>query len=214
MIRMTILLLSMLAPLGFVTACWNGGNVCGEESSRQAHLTGHTAVKYRDLFKRQPGYLAIEEGFFRDEEGQRTKTFGIIVFVEEEVNQHILPMEDRIPDHLDGVPVQVLPLEIERKAESFQDYPSNIVNPEWGVDPHYNRVYHTIGKNRYLFRRYPFSSGYNVSFSTEQSREGYEIFGIDLFVTEEVDPLTLPPMDRIPSCLEDIPVEINVIPEA
>ena len=38
------------------------------------------------------------------------------------------------------------------------------------------------------------------------------IFGIEVTVAERVDPSTLPLEDRIPDCLDDVPVRIKVEP--
>ncbi len=65
-------------------------------------------LKYDPLFGRQPYYGGVGEGLFRDENGEWTGTVGIIVHVAKKVDQNTLPPEDRIPDCLEGVPVQIL----------------------------------------------------------------------------------------------------------
>ena len=64
-------------------------------------------LKYDLLFKRQPNVAAINEGFIMDENGSFTETVGIVIDVSEKVDQSTLPPEDRIPDCLEGVPVQI-----------------------------------------------------------------------------------------------------------
>ena len=64
-------------------------------------------LKYDPLFKRQPNVAAISEGFIMDENGSYTETVGIVIDVSEKVDQNTLPPEDRIPDCLEGVPVQI-----------------------------------------------------------------------------------------------------------
>ena len=65
-------------------------------------------VKYDPLFWRQPNVTGVGEGYFR-EDGEWTETSGIIVSVAvgKKVDQSTLPPEDRIPDCLEGVPVQI-----------------------------------------------------------------------------------------------------------
>ena len=65
-------------------------------------------AKYRPLFKRQPYYNGNGPSDLRDENGERTETQGIIIYVSRKVDQGTLPVEDRIPDCLEGVPVQIV----------------------------------------------------------------------------------------------------------
>ena len=64
--------------------------------------------KYRSLFRRQPNYHGNGPSDLRDENGERTETRGIIIYVTEKVDQSTLPVEDRIPDCLEDVPVQIV----------------------------------------------------------------------------------------------------------
>ena len=95
---------------------------CGTESLKQANKTREVALKYESLFKRQPNFPQAREGFLRDEStGRRTETWGIVVIVDgEKVDQDTLPPEDRIPDELEGVPVQIIPWQIAEKGDISQ----------------------------------------------------------------------------------------------
>ncbi len=68
--------------------------------------------KYDDLFWRQPNVISVGEGRFRDADGEPCigpgRKTGIIVRVTAKVNQSTLPVADRIPTTLEGVPVQIL----------------------------------------------------------------------------------------------------------
>ena len=66
-------------------------------------------LKYDPLFWRQPNVFGVAEGFFQEEgrDGKHTDTWGIKVKVTKKVEQSTLPPEDRIPDCLEGVPVQL-----------------------------------------------------------------------------------------------------------
>ena len=66
--------------------------------------------KYRPLLRRFPHMWANGMGLLRDEDGERTDEVGIWVYVEEPVDQSTLPSEDRIPDCLEGVPMQIVVL--------------------------------------------------------------------------------------------------------
>ena len=65
-------------------------------------------LKYDDLFWRQPNVHGVGEGLLRNQNGDLTETWGIIISVTKKVDQSTLPAEDRIPDCLEGVPVQVI----------------------------------------------------------------------------------------------------------
>ena len=89
-----------------------------ESSGKEESMTANPEItyerilevrdKYRDLFKRQPTYHGNGPGNLEDENGQETEVKGITIFVTKKVDQSTLPAEDRIPDCLEGVPVQIL----------------------------------------------------------------------------------------------------------
>ena len=66
-------------------------------------------LKYDPLFWRQPNVFGVSEGFFQEEGryGEHTDTWGIKIKVTKKVEQSTLPPEDRIPDCLEGVPVEL-----------------------------------------------------------------------------------------------------------
>ena len=63
--------------------------------------------KYDDLFWRQPNVHGVGIGIIETENGEYTDRAGFIIDVTEKVDQSTLPPEDRIPDCLEGVPVQI-----------------------------------------------------------------------------------------------------------
>ena len=73
-------------------------------------------LKYDPLFWRQPNVFAVGEGLFRDANGDLTGVSGILVTVSKKVKQSQLPPEDRIPDCLEGVPIQI----VEEELSEFQ----------------------------------------------------------------------------------------------
>ena len=85
-----------------------GGSVPTSTESpddREERMT-KVRLKYTPLFKRQPNVHGWGVVSLRDENGNRTETRGIEIRVTEKVGQSTLPPEDRIPDCLEGVPVQ------------------------------------------------------------------------------------------------------------
>ena len=63
--------------------------------------------KYEPLFRRQPNFYAFGVGLLRDENDELTSEVGFKIYVTEKVDQSTLPLEDRIPGCLEGVPVQI-----------------------------------------------------------------------------------------------------------
>ena len=74
--------------------------------------------KYEELFWRQPNVWSTSIGFFRGEwdrplefpdgEGGCKRVVGFIIRVTKKVDQSTLPPEDRIPDTIEDVPVQII----------------------------------------------------------------------------------------------------------
>ena len=64
-------------------------------------------LKYDALFWRQPNVYAVSEGYLRTGGGGWLETKGINVQVTEKVDQSTLPLADRIPVCLEGIPVKI-----------------------------------------------------------------------------------------------------------
>ncbi len=175
---------------------------CGTESLEQANKTHEVYHKYKPLFER---YISVQRAFLRDEKtGRRTESWGILISVHRKIDQGALEFE------LEGVPVQIISGEIVSKGEDFQGGGAgpDDINPQ----PHSEIAWAVWNKHRDLFRRHPFSSGSLMLHPEAGSEPGEAIFGVEVFVTEHVDPETRPLEDRIPDCLEDVPVKITVRP--
>ena len=72
--------------------------------------------KYRDLIRRQPNYSTHGgPALLMDENGEYTQVKGIMVWVTKKVDQSAIPAEDRIPDCLEGVPVQIVEEETDNR---------------------------------------------------------------------------------------------------
>ena len=179
---------------------------CGTKSLERVNQTNEVFKKYKSLFNRYPSRTSVWRAFLRDEKtGERTKTWGIMLVVSEKVDQDTLPPEDRIPDKIEGVPVQIIPWEIVAMVKPFQW--------ERSSTEHADYVYAVMWKYRELFDDYPFSDGPRFEFLEPGSEPQNEIWGIDLWVTETVHNLGLSPTTRIPNCLEDVPVIITLKPK-
>ena len=183
---------------------------CGEESVKLTRRTHDVLVKYYPLIMRLPHNPEPQPEFLRDENGDMIDTWGIVILTDGELDQYALNAEDRIPDSLEGVPVQVLPREIGDKERPW--YPG--WRPGEGASPHFHFGSDVGRKNRDLLQRYPFYSGKSWLFSSvgKDPSNSDPIYGIEIHVTEKVDPSTLPPEDRISDCLEDVPVRIMLDP--
>ena len=191
-----------------------------QEQKGKAMYSDIVRRKYKDLLWSQPNVQEVSTGFFRDGKGGWTDTWGIIVWVTEKVDQSTLPPEDRIPDYLEGFPVQIIdegPLP--EAVESVCDYGMCTVNsiekeeemettPESG-DEFRARRHEVRLKYNSLFWRQPNVFGVSEGFLADGRGGWTEEVGINVKVTKKVDQSTLPPGDRIPDCLEGIPVRIT-----
>ena len=89
------------------------GTVTTEDASVEVERptsehVSYVLEKYRPLFRRFPHAWMNGSGLLLDEGGEFTREVGIRIYVEELVDQSTLPLEDRIPDCLEGVPVQIV----------------------------------------------------------------------------------------------------------
>ena len=97
-------------------------------------LASFVPDKYEDLFWRQPNVYDVSMGQLRDDQGELTQTWGIMVWVTEKVDQNTLPPEDRIPESLDDVQIRIVEAEPQQIAESNCDYSKCGVDQERGED--------------------------------------------------------------------------------
>ena len=156
-----------------------------EEAWDVWHSIEELQSKYSDLLWRQPNVFHVGIGPLTDGHGTWTRIMGIGVKVTKKVDQDTLPPEHRIPDCLEGVPVEV--------REAF------------------TREYMNEVRDKYmdLFLSYPyFWYAFTESFLDNRSWQIGE--GITIAVREMVDPSTLPPEQRMPSHLDGVPVRTKV----
>ena len=116
--RYRIVLMVAVAVTLFVAAIGCGESVEPTEDSqnrREAMVDRHyvnraieVKNKYREMLWRQPNIYGLGVGLFDDGTGGYTGEVGIKVRVTKLVDQQDLPVEDRIPPFLDGIPVQII----------------------------------------------------------------------------------------------------------
>ena len=72
--------------------------------------------------------------------------------------------------------------------------------------PERERIEAIVDKYEDLFRRQPGLNGYGVVSVSDENGQPTDKMVIEILVTKKVDQSTLPPEDRIPDCLEGVPV--------
>ena len=187
-----------------------------QEHGENRSLAGSVLYEHRTLFWRQPNVYDVSESFLRDEKGEWTNQWGITVWVTERVDQATLPPENRIPDTLDGVAIRITQAEPSPKvAMSSCDYSMCRANSQKGEITMNTTNWNTPERRhevrlKYdpLFWRQPNVFGVGEGFFGDGHGGSLETKGIVISVTRKVDQSTLPPEDRIPDCLEGIPVQV------
>ena len=212
----------------------DGGHTCKTESPElvsrmstseeeyQKHMakTAQAAAvpyDYDSLFWRQPNVHDVSKSFLRDGKGGWTNTWGITVWVTEKVDQSTLPPEDRIPDHLEGVPVKITDEEpLPRAAENVCNYDTcgaNSLEREGRMatttENTPERRHEVRLKYDPLFWRQPNVYAVSEGFLRDGRGGWTEEKGINVQVAKKVDQSALPAEDRIPDCLEGVPVRIT-----
>ena len=122
--RLLAVIICFVAAVWMATACGNCTTVYEENPCVTSSLVEEGTVtatpentnkrvlevrdKHFDLLRRQPNFLGISTRYLEDENGEKTQIRGIILAVTEKVDQSTLPVEDRVPTCLEGVPVQIV----------------------------------------------------------------------------------------------------------
>ena len=191
---------------------------------------GRVWDRYRSLFWRQPNVVGVLDGYVTDENGEWTDTWGIIIRVSEKVDQDTLPPEDRIPQCLRGVPIQIREWEdpvgmgplgednpcgvdtlpLARELFPFykeKDFIYGYDDLERIVGGYIGRVYAKYGD---LIENQPTWHRIGPSYFIGPDGDYLESPGIVVEVLKKFDQDTLPPEERLPECLDGIPVQIVV----
>ena len=131
-LRLLVVLTCFVAVLWIATACGDGefkdpSTLCKPDSSTEEenltivpentdeHILD-VRTRYKDLIRRQPNHRGNGGPvYLEDENGEDTEIRGIIVWVTKKVDQSEIPAEDRIPDCLEGVPVQIIEEEVDNR---------------------------------------------------------------------------------------------------
>ena len=172
---------------------------CGEDALIHAERVREVFLEHRSSFRRHPHFLSAQEYFFRDDKGNWHE-YSIIVSVAFDIDQEErLSPEDRIPNEIEGVAVHVV--------EGF---------PDW-----FHGVYHQNVEEAYanavswkydpLFAlHHPDIFGHGVGYWDEEYGLVYRRGGVGIILStyNEVYQKALPPLVRIPDCLDGVPVRI------
>ncbi len=193
--------------------------------------------EYHSLFRRQPNVIWHGQILLRYEGVHPPGTVGISVHVTEKVDQEALPPEDRIPDCLEGVPIQVI--EAPRVSPSPRVTEQVYCREQWEttrlpkemedllrkgahrltdeerkrhaelLDELFSRIREVAFSNRELFSRQPNFFMLSAGFVGRSLPYGESGFGVKVLVTEIVPQWKLPLHDRIPCVIDGVPVEIT-----
>ncbi len=186
------------------------------EHQQVQHLAYRVMYQNEELFWRQPNVYDVNTGFLMDSNGGWTKKWGITVWVSEKVEQMTLSAEDRIPDYIDDVPIRIVEAEpLPEASESRCVISMCGVSPEAGEGsittintPDRRRLI----RHKYdpLFWRQPNVSGVGLGRIRDENGEVTNKWSITVRVTKKVHWSLVPPEDRLPDCLEGIPVQVLV----
>ena len=173
-----------------------------------------------------PHVYDVTPGFLRDENGEWTEEWGIIVWVRElrEPNgfgegvtrYSKVPIPNLLPDTGGVLGVEIQLVEMEPPTETA---PSGcnirLCGVELGEDGEittrntFDQRWRVWGKYQPLFWRHPYFANVDVG-RIYEVEEGTDTEGIIVRVYKQPDQTrVLPPEDRIPDCLEGIPIEIR-----
>ena len=156
------------------------------------------------LFESQPGFWRAMEHFIRDDEGNWGDDYGIVLLVAEKVEQDTLPEENRIPDEIDGVTVYF--------DEAPENYTGRSLERIYREHPEVQYAYAAMWKYEDLFFR-KFIPNYrsNVHGIIGVGESPGEPLKVSLAVNIFGRENALLLKNRIPECVDGIPVTIHMI---
>ena len=213
--RLLLVLTCAVWILLLVVACGDGNheeNYSECEYNNMPERRAEVMQKYEDLFWRQPNFHELDHGHFTDENAKWMGVEGIIITVTEKMDQSRLPSEDRIPDCLEGIPIQIIEGFIAEKEEP-QMRANRYTLPECINNNTEERTKEILGKYSPRLWKYP-NVQYIVTSPSFRDENGSllpryeEMAGIIVAIMPWVDPDSVPPELRIPDCLEGIPIQI------
>ncbi len=194
-----------------------------EDLFHQQNMAWDAFTQHNSLIWRQPNVYEVRNDFLRNGEGRRIGKWGITLWVTNKVDQSTLPPGDRIPDYLDNVPIQIIETEPRNKeTEASCDYSkcgvilSEKAGPETTTEntrERMKRIREVRSKYESLLWEQP--NVYEVAEGYFRDGKGgwLSSLGIVVVVTKKVGRGALPPEERMPDCLEGIPVQvIEVVP--
>ena len=172
---------------------------CDQEALLYANHVREVFKENRGLFRRQPGFRRAMEHFYRDEEGNWSDKYGIVIRVKRiKVDHETLPPEDRISDEIEGVPIYF--------DEGTYNYVGGLIEGIYECKAEIQYAFAVRWKHEDLLLRQPNRSSV-IGVGTLGPEEPLSV-DIGFSVTKKVRQSLLPPVDRIPDCLDGIPVRI------
>ncbi len=171
---------------------------CGQDALLHAQHVREVLRENIRLFKRQPGFRRAMEHFYRDEEGYWGDEYGIVLWVEEHVDQGTLPSEDRVPNQIEGVRIYF--------DVGAENYEFSLIEGVQYSKAEFQYADAVRTKHSDLLWGQPNQFG-GIGIGTLHPGEPLSV-DLGIGVTKKVRQSLLPPADRIPSCLDGIPVSI------
>ena len=158
--------------------------------------------KYESLLRSYPNSIYQGAGAFRDLHPYSLNPRGIVITIYPWVDPDSLPEEQRIPDCLEGIPVQIVegsPSTVRANTFTAPECTDNLTG---------NRVHEVFQKYASLILSYPNSTFHSIGSFWSKYGRPTKAWGIVITIYPWVDPDSLPEEQRIPDCLEGIPVQI------
>lgn len=205
LLKLALALACAAAILWLAVGCQDPDFPCGKEALRHAIHVREVLKENRNLFRRQPGSYKAMEHFIRDDDGNWSAEYGIIIGIAgKKVDQYTLPPEDRIPDEIDGVAIYF--------DESPSNYTMGLIEGQFKEDPEVQYAYAAMWKYEDLFFRqfipnyHP--SDHGIMAVGQAPGEPMKVsLAINIFGRENALLLE----NRIPECVDGIPVTIHII---
>ena len=92
-----------------IAACQKGFELAEGQPSHERRA--EVRQRYLSVLHSKPNVLGVGMRAFKDADGEWTDVHGLIVTVDEVIDQNSIPEANRIPACLDGVPVQIEQIE-------------------------------------------------------------------------------------------------------
>ncbi len=158
--------------------------------------------KYESLLRSYPNSTHQGTWGFRDLHLYSLSPPGIRIMIYPWVDPDSLPRRYRLPDCLEGIPIQIL----EHRPSTLRA--NTFTAPECADNVTLERVREVFQKYASLILSYPNGTYHGIGGFYSKDGQPADASGIVIHVYPWVDPDSLPKEQRIPDCLEGIPVQV------